>query len=335
MKYRGYKFNSLKLTQQIRKLPQFKKFKNQTGVPAIANTLSIAYKNSPQLFQTMECMIHAEEYRWLSTDQQVYFFETSDMAYNIMRGSYNLKDSAALYVKPESFVLMLPDDFLIAGKKGSGLLVTVFNHALRGSEMFDKFFDALDVPRLPVHTKGEQGDFTVCVDYQEKIGSMEYMRCAMPNTYIEQVMKMNTLAEYKAFMTKTNCFDYFAGMTLSGAEQDYQFELMRLVCGFLVYKHALPERLRDGLPNAKVDYQEYTSQYFKKPKTTTICQPASNTSATDKQAHYRSWHFRQLMADRFYKGEHEGKKIGSRIVFVSDAMVNRGDAEVATVEEMA
>jgi len=333
VKHIGYKFNSVKIAQSARKAGVVKKSKKSSGPAAVADALSVVYKRHPQMLQTMECIMHAEEYNWMTASQQVYFFESADMARNIMRGSYQLKDTAPLYKGPESFVLMLPDDLRIAGRAGSGLLVSVIDHSKRGIEIFDKFFDALKIPRLDVQTKGEQGSYTVCVDYQENIGTMEYMRCAMPNTYIEHVMKLQTVEEYTAFMKETNCFNYFAGLSLDAAEQAYQFEMMRLVCGFLVYKHALPERVRAGLPG-KVDHQEYSSIHFTKPHTATVCSPTQQPRI-GVEAHYRTWHFRQLMADRFYKGEHASKAPGSRIVFVSDALVNRGDIETFTAEETA
>ena len=332
MKHRSYSFNSVQVVQLMRKSGAIDLPKKSRTTSGLAIALGKLYKMEPKMLQTMECVIHCEEYNWMSSGQLVYFLESADMARNIMRGSFNIKDTEPLYKGAESFVLMLPDDLLIDGRKGSGCLVTIQDHALRGENIFNSFFDAAGLPRTEVRTSGEHGKFTVCIDYQEKSGSNMYTRAAIPNHYIEKVMAMDTLEQYRAFMEETNCFNYFMGSDLDLSEQQYQFELLRLVCGFLVYKHALPDRVRPGLPS-NTRGEEASSPFFKRPQAFTVCHP--HAEHKEVAGHYRSWHFRQLMAERFYQGEHANKKPGERIVFVSDSFVNRGDAEIYTAEEVA
>jgi hypothetical protein len=49
--------------------------------------------------------------------------------------------------------------------------------------------------------------------------------------------------------------------------------------------------------------------------------------------HYRSWHFRQLTDERYYRGEHDGEPRGSRWVFVREALVG-AEMDASTVVEV-
>lgn len=326
MHHRHYSFNSIAVARQLRKRGIVKSDKRD--VATLASTIGMIYKNSPEVAQTMECMIHAEEFAWMRSEQTVYFLEDADVAHNLQRGSYNLHNAGALYQGAESFVLMLPPKFTINGKEGSGLLVSILKHDERQQFLFDPFFRSMGLRPPQVSYDGEMGDFTLCVNYQESISGQVYMRCVLPSHILEHVMKLQTVAEFVDYLSEHNRFNFLFGVGLEKPEMEYQFELMRLIGGFLIYRHALPERVRAGLPtNTKGD--EATNPIFKKPTMLTVRSPKREGSAP--QGHYRAWHFRQLMADRYYQGEHAAKAKGSRIVFVSDSFVG-GQVDAHTVE---
>jgi len=246
-----------------------------------------------------------------------------------MRGSYSIKETLPLYKGNESFILMLPDNFAFGEVKGSGLLVTVFNHNNRGDELFAPFFSSLGLNQPDITVAGEQGDFTMCISYQENPNSQMYMRVAMPNVWLADICHMETLAEYSALMKEKNRFNFFHGSMLDTPEMDYQFQVLRFVMGFMVYRHAMPQRIQAGLPSAAAKH-EFTTPHFPKPNTSIVSHPSRETG--EVAGHYRSWHFRQLTDDRYYKGEHENKQKGSRIVLVSDSFVTKGEVHVSTVE---
>jgi len=328
--HRGYVFSSNRIVKALRKAGMVKHNKKDASPKTLFAHLGHVYKSHPELRQTMDCMVHAEEHFWMHNGQQIYFFEDAQFCKNIIRGTYSIKETMPLFHGNESFILMLPEQFALANvNKGSGLLVTIFRHTDRELQVFDNFFDSINQERANVEIVGEHGDWMICVSYQEVAGSDVYSRVAIPNIWIEAVCNMENLQQYIDHMKDKNRFDYFAGALLDSPELDYQFQIFRFVIGFLVYRHALPERIREGLPN-KVAPHEYTSPFVPKPHTSIVSHPAKEKG--EVQGHYRSWHFRQLTDDRYYKGEHEDKQKGSRIIFVSDSFVKKGEAHLSTVE---
>lgn len=325
MKHRGYRLLSEQLAGIARKAKLINLPKKKRNIEGLLKAVGAMFEYRPELRGTMDCLVTAEEVHWMQTGRRVYFLEDLGIAHSIQRGSYNITSAAPLYQGAESFILMLPEGLAFAGNtKGSGLLVTVFRHVDRGDDIFNAFFDAIGQPRVDVVSVGDMGDFTVCVCYQQGERAHEYYRMATPSHSIEACIAMDNYSDYAAYQAKHNKFDFIGGIDLDLAESEYQYDIFRLVVGFLIYRAALPDRIIEGLPGVGV--REATSQYVKRVNAAHIKHPKGHHSSPD--GHYRTWHFRQLMADRYYQGEHKGKEKGSRVVFVQDSFI--GDISAAT-----
>lgn len=57
--------------------------------------------------------------------------------------------------------------------------------------------------------------------------------------------------------------------------------------------------------------------------------PDFGTDQNKKALHHRRWHLRTLTNPRYYQGEFKDAPIGSRVVFVKDALINK-DLEADT-----
>jgi len=328
MKYRTYNLNSERITRMARKNKAVKILKKDTAIDGIKKALEWLYRTQAGIISTMECVIHAEEYLWLRGDKRVYFPADLEMAQDIIRGTYSVKDASAFYIEPESFILNLPEGFTLNGSdKGSGLLVTVSPHDDRAKSVYGEFMDWLSLPPVNVEVDNEGGEFTIMVTYQDVNHSELYSRVAIPSFNALKVLHMHSAEEYQTYMNETNNFKFDQHMRLSKDELAYQYEIMRFVCGFMVYKKALPHRISEGLPAI---HSKVTSTPLTKNKTNYLVKhPTGERGAS--AGHYRSWHFRQLMDERYYRGEHKDKKIGSRVIFVADSYVIR-DIEAKTVK---
>jgi len=329
MKHRNYSLTTEKNANLMRKHGFIKTSKKKKGIDYIRMGIKNTYNMVTDFHNTLEAVIFAEEWYWLNTDRQCYFFDDIDVANNVAKGSYRVDDITPVFKRNEAFMLMLPKGFKIGGhSKGGGLLVNIFNHMDRKDDIFKPFYnDVLGQEEPNVTATGDMGNWTISVAYQEKAKGNEYMRCSVPNFNLNKIVSLNNALEYKEYMIETNKFDYFEGMDLEGAEYQYQYEMLRLVAGFLVYRHALPERVRDGFPQGGKRDSETAS--IRNTRGSVLRAPQGLDIA--HQAHYRSWHFRQLMDERFYKGEHKDKPAGSRIIFVKDSMVNR-EVKASTIE---
>lgn len=315
----NYCLNMEQVTRLMRKNKVVKRQKSEADISYISRCMTKAYAQVPDMKNSLDCIVHCEEYHWLRNGKQVYFFDTPQFAEAIAKGSYKIDNFTGLYRGDESFMLMIPRKLKLAGRlAGSGALVTIGRHDTRMDRLFAPFFNMIDQPTPNVSIVGDHGDFTINVCYQERANSDEYMRCSLPDFQMTEILKFTNYDDYSAYMDETNKFDYLGGKMLNNEERDYQFELLRLIAGFLAYRNALPERLKEGYPQGgkkeaqSVLINELSPMMVKSP------QGAQNGST----GHYRSWHIRQLVNERYYRGEHAHKAAGSRFVFVSDSVVD-------------
>lgn len=328
MRHLNYRLNIEKMYRIMREFDACPKLNKKERTPAkLAKIISEVYRAQPETKHTLEGVIQAEEYTWMIGGQATYFFEDDKVAEGVMRGAHALHNPDALFDGPESFVIMLPDSLDFGGRPpGSGLLVYLDQHNHRDRNLFKPFYEAMGLPVPGVEMRGDMGNWTLCISYQQDTTTDVWYRVAMPSHGLVETMHCADHEGYVEYMDRTNRFNFFRNLSLDKKEQAYQFDLVRLVTGFLLYRRALPDRVRPGLPGgvSKAPITEFT-----KDRTNySLRHPKGHSKPQDRAAHYRRWHFRQLMADRYYKGEHAHCEKGSRVVLVSDAYI--GEAEVYT-----
>ena len=325
MRYRPYRLNMEKIIRIIRKSGIFKLPKAK-DIKMMQKGMAWTYKNSIAKLSAMEIIIHAEELNWLKTGKTVYFPESLEMAQNLMNSAYTINSQDAFYDGDETFILSLPDGLEFDEcDKGSGLIVTISKHKDR-MEMINDFTDWLGIDPVNVTVRGDQGKYTIAINYQNPFNSDMFLRVALPSNNALKALKMRNVEEYIQSMTDKNAFNYKDSFDLDEEEFAYQFEMIRLVCGFLVYKKALPERITTGLPG--INHKAVETPLTKGQDHHVIHSPKGTREV---EGHYRSWHFRNLVAERYYRNEHAKKPIGSRVFVVSYSYVFQ-DVDAKTVE---
>jgi hypothetical protein len=320
------------LTRMARKSGAINITKKDTTESALQRAMTFINKKEPRMLDTLEFLIHAEEYYWLKNGKHAYFFDSSATARALIDSSFVINDLGAACENGETFMLCLPDDLTLGNQKvTSGALVVIGKHIDRADFVINSYAKWIDKGKLQCNMDmGEDPEHLgLYICYQEHYGSCEYMRMAMPISNVNKCLSFDSADEYNAYMKKTNAFNYFAGIHLDAPEMSFQFDLVRLVGALLLYKKAMPERLKQGLPFSFKE-QHFDSRYIKSHKPVVLHSPAASAQGANMSVHYRSWHFRQLMDKRFYQREHAAKPIGSRIVFVRDSIVNR-EIEAETV----
>lgn len=92
---------------------------------------------------------------------------------------------------------------------------------------------------------------------------------------------------------------------------------------FLIYRKAFPSSFSKRLPIIGVGAlsdMKVKAEYF------------SLSSDVSPGEHYRVGHLRQLVDERFYRGEFSNLEVGSRIVPVSPSVINKKAVDVSTLE---
>lgn len=346
MSYTNYK---LSLEQFVRLLREAKQVGGKAkGLDAMREALRRAYQLTPQLNDTLECIIHIHELDWLTTGRVVYYPESLTQAQAMLNAKTSITNASALFDKPETFILSAPPGlYFDAGKNSmvhneklaqnaereSALLVTCapLDYQAVLVNNFGNFLKAKIDISTPRSQWGDASHF-ITVTYRAKPHSdpLGFTRFANTADYFLQSVNFEKFDEYKALSNSTNCFNYFGGETLNDKELARQFNITRYIGNFLLYKKALPERIREGLPH--LQKESNTSRYIKNTSPRVLHMPPQYPSEKINNSFYRRMHFRQLMHERFYRGEHKNKKPGSRVVLVSDAFVG-ADIDAKTICE--
>jgi hypothetical protein len=316
MRHKFYPFNleyitkaALKVYKEARKLPQLEQ---------IRYSISQVYTNDPEILRSMEPLIHMEEYEWISSPQRInYFFDSEDLVENLIKSASNIQDETALYNGSESFTVAIPESAKWFPKI-TGMLVSIGKHESRNERILQPFFKWLKGPVPQVEIAGDLGHFTICATYRVK-GSECWIRLVIPSHWIPILLNSESPNEWADFMRKESKFHFKFMAGLTREEEVEQYYLSRLLLGLLVYRKSLPHRITEGTPTGRA---EFATPFIAKRSTPLKVSPPTREHSSPS-GHYRSWHFRQLMNERFYKGEHKDKKIGSRIVFVSDSVVGQ------------
>ena len=336
-RYLPYRLNIERCFNLLRKAGKLKATKKDRDLNGVREAMSFVYTNHPEIMNTLEPSFHAEEYFWANRSRVAYFLENLDLAEGLMRGSYKIHDPMTLIGgDTDSFMLMLPkglkvaSDFPVEG----GLLVSIMPLEYRQKILFGDFFKwmGLGEPEVSI-PDGMMQDFTIAINYQVDPTLFAYSRLVLPSSNFSKVIGINSPAEYAEFMNSQNQMEGMEGyVPLTEKECEAQFYLFKLVCGFLVYRQCMPDRIVEGFP-AGLNRFETMTPVTSSTVPLVVSGPKDDRKETSgKVSHYRSWYFRQLMDDRYYKGEHSAKPKGSRVVFVRDTYIG-ADIEPETVVE--
>lgn len=326
MRHYGHRLQSMNLASMARHARPHKQYPKLDSPAAVATHLSFALTLASQ--QPDMGGIHlgtvAEEMAWLLSEQQVFFIESTDLALALIHGADNIPDPTPILNTPQRFMLMAPEGLTINGEQCRGMIVSC---GYDGTDAVKTLSTAIQQPI----TMDENHHDAACIHiaYQAKSSGQEYCYFAASRQMVADILAMKNPEEYLAYQGTADGDTTRFLRPPSDKDALEQMTVVKLVCGFLVYKHALPDRVTAGLPGA-VNRQEFTHPAYKKPHTLIVKNPVLEASGTTKTGHYRSWHFRQLNDARYYQGEHKDKERGSRIVFVADSYIHRDNHDIAT-----
>lgn len=333
MKYQTYKL-SMEKYYKTAKRQGFKLDRGQTGMHKLMRTLYDVYRD--EMTRSPDVHTHLEEFWWLHSGRFMYYPESLELARSMLRATGTIQDEAAFYERDEAFILNFPAGFKLGGADAAGVLVTVCRHDTRPALYMDAGCKWLGLPTVDPDDYRAQlanaGAYSISINYTEAAGARKIVgRIAVDASWLAQVTRISTTGEYAQFLGPHISSDwkerYHDEKSLA-----VELDLTRVVLNFLLYKKAMPHRIRDGLPG--VNRKEVESALVMDRSHKIIGHPAADPgmarTGLTRAPHYRAWHFRQLRDARYYKGEHEGKPPGSRVVMVTDTFI--GAATPKTVE---
>ena len=326
MKYKTYTLMMEKIASMMRRGGMINK--KLKGDSALQTAITELVKEQPEICQTLDFIVMMEEWNWLESARHIYYLESAQVANSIINSKIALSSAEALYSGPESFILALPKDTIVNNAKAhSGVMVTVGKHSDRQEGFVNPFCEWLSTKRMKLDQADDKdwtGSFGIYITYRGSSTDQSHVvRVCMNSDELIHYINSDSLAEYMESMPDWEAKkEYSHVFSLSLEERAYQFDILKLVASFLVYKKALPGRVVSGYP-VQNNEKTATGKDVKNVQPFIIKRPQNNEAQDYKTSHYRRWHFRQLTHERFYRGEHKKEAIGSRVIFVQDSVVGR------------
>ena len=192
------------------------------------------------------------------------------------------------------------------GSKINGLPINgvmIGNGTEEKRRMWNNHFYA-DIGRTPRPYATDGKDGYLSLSYQNPTNRLMHCRLNIPIDRIPAVISAETSDElYEAINRIT------FGYGLDDVELDYQRQVAQLILKALVYKQA-SGNVRDGVPDKKATPRKVNI------KGSVVFSP-SKVFESGQQYTTVGLHFRNLLHDKYYKGEHAGKKKGTRWVQVN------------------
>lgn len=310
-----------------------KKFRNyglksRPDLQTTANMLMTRMQPSP-----METIVMGDEYNWIHSGRVVMFPESEELLERIRQSKCDLRRARGFRMPHDCFMLAFPKDFILAGHKARGCLVTWMINAEREERLWQPFFRWAGVPpkRLPP-SREYRDEHTLSIMYQwgdAAAGIPQYNRVSIPKSKVPEVLRCKTAEEFSDSLGDLSG-SLRGASALDKEMRKYQFELVKLVCSLAVYMQACDDAVEEGYPGAiPRDLQPKAVGRFD-------CETIGTSSQVmgeGRGQHWRSFHFRQLVDERYYKGKHAHLEPGSRIVFVRGAYVGE-DVEAETIRDV-
>jgi hypothetical protein len=264
-----------------------------------------------------------------STGNHAVFLSESDTE-RLLRGKYTLDTLPVDLFPYPAFTVCFPSSFEVHGKKLPGAQVSFVSDKTSFLENAEDLLRKL--PDAQFFSKGKAAD----VAYHENELTISYVDHGdEDHTFLtyrgDTLLQVINSDNFKEFKKKTTSFTdrWLRAEKLDDKELERQYVILRAVLGMCVYIKARPQALQDGFPKAR---NFSLSEPFGVP-TRSMNLNLGNVapSKSSPNEHYRSWHIRQLSHERYYQNEHKDLAPGSRLVFVSDTMVN-STATVKNIE---
>lgn len=304
------------IVQRIRKSLPAKERKHVTRKEAFQQILQA----NPMLINSLDFLIASEDLYWEKQGKQVIFPENSAVLDNLLKAKYQMESSEGFSLPFSSFIVAIPNGYSFEGVQLPSFMVTHIEYKQSQNITIFPFCDYVECkkPEKVEYEKAADGERSIVVSFRDP-ESDGYIRMMQLESALPDILRSKTLEEFRhAIGDYTNK----VGVVQSNSNDlAMQFLSMKLVAALGVYNLATGgERLREGFPGRTVPRIIGSSEPIKIRYTTLTGTPVSGGKASP-DTHYRSWHFRQLRDDRFYKGEHASLPRGSRYVFVSDTIV--------------
>lgn len=257
------------------------------------------------------------EYGWMQSERHSIFIDSDKTIESLRRGKYSIQDFTPSLAPYESFMVCLPSKTMFHDTEIEGVLVS--------------YYEGIDISPVAL-------DFISHVIGCDANKSIEMMRESpdFQSLKIQYTVKgecypgIITLnpTNLRSFIDAKDGQDFIN--RIDGPIMDakgnpdavlVQYELLRVILPLMIYIKAKPDALQKGLPKGGI---RFTGELDTSSTKETLSIGKEHQYRGRLGEHVRTWFIRQLVHERFYKGEYAHYKPGSRLIFVDETTVNMG-----------
>ncbi|WP_422462007.1 hypothetical protein [Endozoicomonas sp. ALB115] len=334
--YYQYRFNldlraSDKIIKKTAKLNRLKSWTFEDHIHHYTNYIE------PDFINTLDFGICCEEYYWRIGQRRMIFPKDADVLNMLLQAKFSLSAVEGFRLPYDQFILAIPKEYKFAGLSITGVLVTMCRNTDEMNEKIDPFIKVCSKGTESAQTPPDRkGMLTFNFQFTHDPATT-YSRISVNLEDLPRILSANRYQDLADILPGFASRGYLHTERCDNAELQAHYELLKLVVSMSVYvmyarSNDRHDILQDGLPG-KFSNHQFASLGHRRSKHMTLGSMSGvRENRTSPNSHYRSWHFRQLVHDKYYQNEYQGMEKGSRIVFVSDTLVS-SKAKPATLME--
>lgn len=265
--------------------------------------------------------VHCDEYFWERSGKQHIIIPDTETIDGLLRGKYDI-DAVDYQLMPfESFTMVLPADFRVAGLSPSGVMVT----SLAAEDVMDRlltpFTRHLHMDNVDYRVEHPKDTFAISLNYTIQ-GTPWVSRQCINSNMIGQLLACKTSDEYQAAIGHLPGAEIDVNSQLDHQDRELAFVLTKLAFALAVYLRCKPEVLKEGFPKTGIKAVQGDMHLAKHDNTHVFNMEKAYRSAPS--AHHRAWFIRTLRHEKYYKGTFADWPRGSRTTFVDEATISSG-----------
>jgi hypothetical protein len=294
--------------------------------PSDSDVLEVLFKQAPQVREGLNLLIFSDEHHWIRNGANTIFPENSAVLESLLRAKFQMEAAEGFSLPFESFMVSIPQGFKVDGMRVPSFLVSMFPYHKLNELIVGPFTRHARFSK-PVNVRLDEApadEIAISLCYKDPTSTTAYARTLISTGQIPSILESTSMDELtEGFKPYVN---YRGIVGLSEYDLKIQRVMLKLVAALGVYNMATEgKRLLPGLPGSlepKLIGKAPTNGL----SSSTLANPHSSTGIDSRLAgdsFYRSWFFRQLRDERYYKGENAHFTKGSRYVFVSDTVVGK------------
>lgn len=308
-----------------------KQLRKASDEKLIAEFLSV----DPSIMETLTIPSMSEEWNWEKHSGVVVLPEDEAMMQTLYRARFELDSARHLRFPSNSFMLAVPGQCEIDGYQIKPAIVHWHPFEDFSKDFYEPFGTALGltfgrgVPRLRDGLDPKLPAISIL--FQDPVQKEGRLRLVVHCDDIPRVLAAESPEEILDIVGSFDNSSYKKVIRPNQVDLHIQARLLRMVVALGVYYTAtsMNETLRVGMPSPKHRFSQPKASYVRPWTLHSLSKRVERERDQDQNGayelteHRRAWHFRQLRDPRYYQGEYATWPEGSRIVFVSDALVTR------------